>query len=310
MPSETGAVRIAVIADIHHGADSMTKRGSAALELMDRFTRFVAETRPDAVVDLGDRISDIDHDTDLVLAQQAAAAFRPIAAPVFHLCGNHDLDYLSVAENEAVLGQPLGHATVDLGGWRLVLWRADARIRRPGGFVLAESDLLWLAGVVREADRPLAIMSHVPLSGHAQTGNYYFERNPASATYPGADRARAVLRAATVPVVCLAGHVHWNTLTQVDGIPHLTLQSLTETFTTYPAPAAAWGMLVLGDAIEWTVFGSDPFQARLDREAAARRWIPPLPPFEEHPEISAKRAARILQSPRPLGTPHCVKTTS
>ena len=50
-----------------------------------------------------------------------------------------------------------------------------------------------------------------------------------------------------VPVVWLAGHVHWNTVTLVDGIPHVTLQSLTETFTTHPEPAAAWGLLELGD---------------------------------------------------------------
>ena len=32
-------------------------------------------------------------------------------------------------------------------------------------------------------DRPTLLVSHVPLSGHAQTGNYYFERNPGHATY-------------------------------------------------------------------------------------------------------------------------------
>lgn len=277
-------MRLAVVADIHHGADRGPKLGSTALPLLGEFARFVADAKPDAVVELGDRISDRDHAHDLALEREVAEAFRAVAGPVFHLCGNHDRDFLSVADNAAVLGQALEHQTVDIGGWRLVLWRADSRIRRAAkdgftGFALDEADLLWLAGVVRGADRPLAIMSHVPLSGHAQTGNYYFERNPELSTYPGAERARAVLRAATVPVVCVAGHVHWNTLTVVDGIPHITAQSLTESFTTYPEPAAAWGLLELGEAIDWRVFGRDPFSARLDTAATARRWITPLAPF-------------------------------
>ena len=278
------AVRIAVVADIHHGADSLTKRGSTALGLMADFARFVAEAKPDAVVDLGDRISDVDTETDRRLEAEVAEAFRAINVPVHHICGNHDRDHLTVADNEAILGQALGHATLDIGAWRIVLWRAESRIRRVAvdgfhGFVLAEADLLWLAGVVRAADRPLAIMSHVPVSGHAQTGNYYFERNPNSSTYPGTERLRAMLRTARVPVMWLSGHVHWNTFTTVDGIPHFTMQSLTESFTTSPEPAAAWALLELDEAIDLKVFGLDPFAIRLDAAATLRRWIAPLPEF-------------------------------
>lgn len=285
------ALRLAFVADIHHGQNSFTKMGAQALPLMSEFRRFVAEAKPDAVIDLGDRISDCDHATDLRLEQEVADAFAAIDAPRLHLCGNHDRDHLTVAENAAILRQPLGHRVVDLGDWRLVLWAADAKIHRPGGFVLREEDLLWLAATVKAADRPLAIMSHVPVSGHAQTGNYYFERNPEFSTYPGAERARAVLRQATVPVVCLSGHVHWNTLTTVDGIPHLTLQSLTESFTTMPEPAAAWGLLELDETIAWTVFGKDPFSARIAAAETQRRWMTPLQPFHEHPELRQRRLA-------------------
>ena len=170
-----------------------------------------------------------------------------------------------------------------------MLWAADSRIHRPGGFVLREADLIWLAATVEAADRPLVVMSHVPVSGHGQTGNYYFERNPASSTYPGAERARAVLARAKVPLVCIAGHVHWNTLTTVDAIPHLTLQSLTESFTTMPEPAGAFALLELGETIAWTVHGKDPFTARIDPAGTLRRWMTPLQPFDEHPELRQRR---------------------
>jgi len=286
------AVRLAIVADIHHGADQFTKKGTAALPLMADFARFVADAKPDLVLDLGDRISDEDRDTDLRLEREVADAFKAIETPIHHICGNHDRDHLSVAENAEILGQDLDHATVDLGDWTLVLWRADSRIRRPGGFLLTEADLLWLAATVRTATKPLLLASHVPISGHSQEGNYYFERNPESSTYPGAERARAILATARVPVVAIAGHVHWNTLTIVDGMPHFTLQSLTETFTTHPAPAAAWALLELSDVIDWRVHGLDRFEAKLNAADTMRRWIAPLPPFHEHPEIRAKHAMR------------------
>lgn len=283
-------LRLAIVADIHHGIPSTTKRGDAALGLMAEFARFAADAGVTHVIDLGDRISDVDHATDLRLEAEVADAFRAVAAPIWHICGNHDRDHLTVAENEAILGQSLGHETHDIDGWRLVIWRADAKIYRdtaPQGFVLHEADLLWLSRVAQNADRPLLILSHVPISGHAQTGNYYFQNNPASSVYPMADRARAALAQARVPVVCLSGHVHWNTVTTVGGITHLTQQSLTESFTTMGEPCGAMGLLELGDTVSWRVEGADPIAFAF--RPTATRWTPPLPDFATHPELRLRR---------------------
>jgi hypothetical protein len=76
-------------------------------------------------------------------------------------------------------------------------------------------------------------------------------------------------------------------LTVLDGIAHLTLQSLTETFTTFPEPAVSWALLELDDAIAWQVFGRDPFQTRLP--AHAPRWVTPLPRFADMPESQTRR---------------------
>ena len=286
-------LRLCLVADIHHGQDSFTKKGGAALPLLEEFTRFANDARPDAVIDLGDRISDVDAETDRRLEREVADGFRALQAPVFHICGNHDRDHLSVADNEEILGQDLSHRTVEMGAWTLVLWRADTRIHRPGGFRLTEHDLSWLAEVVRSARRPLAVFSHVPLSGHSQIGNYYFERNPDSSTYPdgGAARARRILAEARVPVTCFAGHVHWNTVTEVNGQPHFTLQSLTESFTTSPEPAGAYGLVEFSETIDWRVFGHDTFSARLSTVETVKRWVDPLPPFDEIPDLRRRTMA-------------------
>lgn len=288
-------VRICVIADIHHGKPSTTKRGDTALSLMEEFSRFSRDAKPDFILDLGDRISDLDRNTDLVLEKEVAEAFRPLGAPIHHINGNHDRDHLEVADNEAILGQSMQSMTFDIEGWRIALWRADTKISRGpdhSGFVLQEADLLWLSRTAQAADRPLLVVSHVPISGHAQTGNYYFERNPGSSTYPMADRARAAIAQARVPVVCLAGHVHWNTITTVDGITHLTQQSLTESFTTQGEPAGAMGMLELDGNVNWRVGGRDPIAH--DFTPHANRWTPPMSAFSKHPEI-ADRIRTVAQ---------------
>lgn len=276
----TAPLRIAVVADIHHGLPSHTKRGDAGLDLLARFVAYCNAEAPDLVLDLGDRISDVDAQTDARLEAEVAEVFRDLDAPIRHVCGNHDRDHLTVEENAAILGAPLDSEVVDLGAWDVALWRADAKIHRAGprpGFDLPESDLLWLSRTIQAAAKPTLVVTHVPMSGHAQTGNYYFQRNPHLATYPQSERVRAALSQARVPVAALAGHVHWNTVTTVDGIPHLTQQSLTESFTTAGDPAEAWGMLELSDVVRWQVFGRDPFEATVT--PTARRWTPPLAPF-------------------------------
>lgn len=288
-------LRIAIVTDIHHGKPSTAKRGDAALGLMEEFARYVKDSGATHVLDMGDRISDENRDTDLILAAEVAEAFRAVPAPVWHLNGNHDRDHMTVADNEALLGQSLDHAVHDIDGWRIVLWRADSRIRRGdegNGFVLTEADLVWLSRTMQATDRPTLVVSHVPISGHAQTGNYYFQNNPRSSTYPMGDRARAALALARVPVVCLAGHVHWNTVTIVDGITHLTQQSLTESFTTAGEPAGAMGLIELSDTVSWDVVGADPF--RFGFRPTAQRWTPPMPDFTTHPELRSRHAPASL----------------
>lgn len=45
-------------------AATLTKKGSLAPELLDRFAGFVADYEPDMVVELGDRITDTDPEAD------------------------------------------------------------------------------------------------------------------------------------------------------------------------------------------------------------------------------------------------------
>jgi hypothetical protein len=233
----------------------------------------------DAVIDLGDRISDEDPARDRQLQAEVADRFGALRIPHHHVSGNHDHAMLSRRENEEILGQPTGSRTLSIGGIRLVFWQPDVSLTRDRGFHLAPGDLDDLTDLLGADDGPTLLISHVPLSGHVQTGNYYFERNPGHATYAQIDDIRRAIAEAACPVVALAGHVHWNTLSTVDGTPHITLQSLTETFTTGEAAGSTAVLEIEDGSLRWTVRGRDPVALVLPWRDTKPRWKAPLPVF-------------------------------
>jgi 3',5'-cyclic-AMP phosphodiesterase len=271
-------IRLAVVADIHHGKDVFTKRGTAALPLLKRFIAEVNDGDFDAVIDLGDRISDENADRDKELQAEVALEFGALEIGRHHVNGNHDRATLTQAGIDGILGAPTESRTVYIGDVRLVFWQPNVDIVEGRELRLEPGDIDELSRLLGSDDRPTLLVTHVPLSGHIQTGNYYFEHNPGQATYAEVNEIRCVIGQAPCPIVGLAGHVHWNTLTVVDGTPHITLQSLTETFTT-GGPAGAAAVLEIEDRVlRWTVRGQDPISLVLPWPAAKRLWKAPLLP--------------------------------
>ncbi|MEO0912654.1 MAG: metallophosphoesterase [Pseudomonadota bacterium] len=276
--------RIAVITDIHHGVGREGERGGSAISALNAFVDWTRETAPDFVLDLGDRIADQTHSVDLRLEREVSDVLAAVDAPVLHINGNHDRDNLSVADNEKILGQGLGHEVRDLGAWRLLLWRAETRFERGVGMALAEEDVSWLETALGASDKPALLASHVPPFVQDMTGNHFFQENAEIATYCDIARVTGVLEQARCPLVTVSGHVHWTTAEQRGGIWHLTQQALTETYQN-GHPAMAWGMMELGEDVAWEVFGADPMALRF--RPTARRWAKPLPRFEDMPARSA-----------------------
>jgi Icc protein len=275
----TAALRLAIVTDIHHGTPKLTKRGDRALDLLDQFLAFCADYGPDLILDLGDRINDQDRETDRRLLGEVAAKFQGLNTPHAHLDGNHDSDFLLPEDNVEAFGTG-GHASRDVNGYHLVFWNASTKIPRPEPFRATEADLEWLATDLAATELPSIVFSHVPFSGASMVGNYWFQNNPEHATYPNAAEIREIVEASGQVILCAAGHVHWNTLHTVAGIPHITIQSLTESFTTGGEPAAAWATLEIGDgAIQWQTFGLDPIRATLRQRLPEERWTQPLQRF-------------------------------
>jgi len=267
--------KIAIVGDVHHGPSTATKRGDLALSLLEGVVGAIADEKPDLVLDMGDRINDIDPQTDRRLLREVASVFRGVKADRIHLLGNHDMCFMDRAANEDALGTSVANQSRDLGAWRLVVFQPTVEIRRPGGFApIDQADLDWLAATLAASEQPALIASHVPVSGHPMDSNYYFDGRPEFSTYPNRGAVLKLLDETVAPVAWLSGHVHWNTYLQVAGVPHLTVQSLSESYTTGGEAAGAWGTLTLSrDGIDLSLRGRDPFALKLPiPRRGPKRW--------------------------------------
>jgi len=270
-------LRIAVVTDIHYGPDRYSKKGDEALKLLESFIRQVNSMEIGLVVDLGDRISNTDPADDRQHLADVGTAFKSLTKESHHLIGNHDVVHLSIEENEKILGKSLQHHSLDRQGWHLAFWNTSCKLHEGEGFRLEQDDLSWLAADLAATDLPSVVFSHMPLDTGSMVGNYYFERRYAHGEqHRNAFLARDLIEGSEKVIAVVSGHVHWNQLHFMDGIPHFSLQSLSETYTTHPYAAGSWARLTLGDALELEVFGRDPVMYRTPLKNPSHHWLPPL----------------------------------
>jgi hypothetical protein len=270
-------LKIAIVSDIHYGPDRYSKKGDKALVLLERLVKKVNSLDVSLVVDLGDRISNTDPDADRNRLVKVAEMFQALDRERHHLVGNHDVVHLTTAEQETILDRSLKHHSLDKNGWHVVFWNASCVLHEGQGFRLETQDLDWLAADLAAAELPSVIFTHMPVVAGSMAGNYYFERRYAMGEqHRNASLARDVIEKSEKVLAVISGHVHWNQLHFMDGIPHISVQSLSETFTTHPHAAGAWALLTLGDTLEFEVFGREPVLYRMPIKQMTHHWLPPL----------------------------------
>jgi 3',5'-cyclic-AMP phosphodiesterase len=264
-------VRLAIITDLHYGRDTGNVKGPQALEVLRAITEDLHRLEPDAVLELGDRLTDDNPELDRRRLLEVAQVFKRLPYPRHHIIGNHDL--LPKSDQEAILEANLGNHSAEVGGWKLVF--LESFDGTTGGSLTPET-IAWLEQELASSSLPVAVFSHQPLHGEWMQGNPYFEtdfREHASAR--NASAARAVLEQSGKVRVCVAGHAHWNDVRIVNDIPYVTVLSASESLWTPGEPSRAWALLELSESIKLEVFGGKPSKLEwtdaTTLEAALRR---------------------------------------
>ena len=269
-------LRLAFVTDIHHCDPETTAHGTPVTPQLREVLQLPEVRGADALIDLGDRSTEtLSVEGDRKLLGEVAACFGEVEVKRLHVNGNHDLVRLSPQDHAEALGAPLGSHTLDLQGFTLVVWQLNPRIvMGEPGLEITEADLDWLRDTLASATLPTIVLTHFPLDGGNMNGNFYFQGDLSHfGTYLNHQAALEIIRTTGYVVACFAGHTHWNKVTTLDGIHFVTLQSFTETFTTFPDYALSYGLLeITPEHFSWTVMGADPVHYRLPVRPAGYAW--------------------------------------
>ena len=233
LPYYIPPMRFALITDVHFGPPGwhegkLRKLPQYAeplvLDFVDRMNRV---ERPELVINLGDVIEDDTREADKRAYAHFIELLGDLEAPVLHVAGNHE----SVNLDDNDLGRLWGHEgplfySRDVGGIHFSILRTEHR--RATEVRLPQSQLKWLAEDLRTTTLPCVVLLHHPLGPMDLEGNPWFEKTPEICFVAEREQARQIIAESHKVIGVFNGHVHWNHLGVVAGVPYVTLQSLTE----------------------------------------------------------------------------------
>jgi 3',5'-cyclic-AMP phosphodiesterase len=254
------AIRIGLVTDIHYGPDVDVRRGSAAVELLARFTaRMRDQFRPDLIADLGDRINDVDVETDRRGLGKVREMLEAASTPIVYAWGNHDLINVPPADARAILGKQADYESFDASGYHIVILNSqDPTVEHIGG-TLSATQLDWLEQDLRRSSLPAVVLCHHPLDEQDPGRHWYFADHPDHALAGNRERARRIISANGRVRAVFNGHMHLNTVEVIDGVPYVTVMSLVDSkLTNGPSGCFAEIVLTDGGAVEVRIQGQLP----------------------------------------------------
>ncbi len=275
---------VALVTDLHFGPEArfagklrkLTGRaGDLARAFVERMNR---EVKPDLVVNLGDDIEDESPEADRARYAECQGILRGADAELVNVAGNHDTIHLSPADLLGIWarGRPRRdvppepraelYTSIDLGGVHLVI--LHTRERKDHDVSVGEAQLAWLAVDLQRHPGPTLVFMHHSAADQDLTGNRWFEGLPHICLVRERRKIRALLEGHGDVRAVFNGHLHWNHLDVIGGLPYVTLQSLIENLDDDAPgrPAAAHAVVrVSRERVAVEVRGAEPARYRLDR---------------------------------------------
>jgi 3',5'-cyclic-AMP phosphodiesterase len=229
------ALTLALISDLHFGPEAhfggkLRKLTAKAPALARAFVaRMNDEVRPDLVVNLGDDIEDESLSADRARYAECVGILRGVTAELVHVAGNHDVIHQSAADLRAAWGLPPEgwlYSSFDRGGFHFIV--LHTRERKDLDVSVGPEQLQWLAADLAAHPAPTIVLMHHSAAEQDLRGNRWFEGHPHICLV----RERRAIRELFVHHgdvrAVFNGHLHWNHLDLIDGIPFVTVQSLIE----------------------------------------------------------------------------------
>jgi Icc protein len=226
-------LKLGVITDVHFGPEAhfggkLRKLTAQAPALAKAFATMMRDAvRPDLVVNLGDCIEDESREIDLKRYRACLDVLRGAKRELVNVAGNHDRIHLSDQDLLDEWDVEAGlFRSFDRGGIHVVVLAThettgvDVRID--------DAQLSWLEHDLAATRLPTVVLMHHSAADQDLVGQRWFEDRPHLCLVQERARLRTILGKHGRTMLVLNGHLHWNHLAVIDGIPYVTLQSLIE----------------------------------------------------------------------------------
>jgi Icc protein len=231
----------ALVTDLHFGPEArfggkLRKLTARAGELARAFVETMNRAaRPDLVVNLGDDIEDEGPEADRARYAECQGILRAAEAELVNVAGNHDTIHLSSNDLLELWGEPPAppalsapelHRSFDRAGHHFIVLHTHER--KDLDVSLGKAQLAWLAADLEAHPGPSIVLMHHSAADQELRGNRWFEGSPHICLVRERRELRRLLEAHGDVRAVFNGHLHWNHLDLIGGIPYVTVQSLIE----------------------------------------------------------------------------------
>jgi 3',5'-cyclic-AMP phosphodiesterase len=231
-------MKIAFISDVHFEKDAnmiseqFGEYGTEAYvnilgsQFEDLYPKFVEKTKDvDLVINLGDAITDEDHDKDKVTLKRCAEILSSHPKPVYHVVGNHDRRYLDNQEMSTALNQADTYFSFDHSGFHHIV--LDAKWDEYP-FRLLNGEMQWLEKDLAKTKLPTIVYVHYPIDETSHLSSYYHKDHPERALLKERAELRSLFESnGNVRLVCF-GHTHFYNRSTINGIEYINAPSFSE----------------------------------------------------------------------------------
>jgi 3',5'-cyclic-AMP phosphodiesterase len=268
-------LRFGVVTDVHFGPEArfegkLRKLSHQAPVLAKAFAeRMRNEVEPDLVVNLGDCIQDESVDADRKRYRACLDTLRRSGVELVNVAGNHDRVNLDAGELRSAWGLALAgplYRSFDRAGIHVVVL-ATHEVANVA-VTIDDEQLVWLEADLAATELDTVVLMHHAAAEQDLTGNRWFEGAPHICLVRERARLREVLERHGRTRLVLNGHLHWNHLDVIHGVPYVTLQSLIENLDDdAPGRAAATHAVVSidGDRVLIEVAGEQACRYQFER---------------------------------------------
>ena len=268
-------MKFAIINDAHIGPSESGFEKGIHRKLVNQSETILASVittlnqaeKPELVINLGDSIEDVnDRQVDIRSFNQFLSLVAPIAAPIYHSIGNHDVRTLTEAEIARLLGYEKMYYSFDHGQYHFVVLSFQiigdhTHIKEDILAIVPPEQIEWLKTDLKQTDKLALIFTHYGLAEDDMKGNFWFAADPHFAMFDNRAEIKKILEQSGKVKAVFNAHQHWNRMHVENNIPYFTVTSMTENFKNDGVPTKAYTIVHLDqDKIEVTVKGNDPAQ--------------------------------------------------